>query len=308
MADENISTDNEENSSTITLRGVSGSADQNAAAQAKKAGKPKGTYVREVLEETLGDPVGNFARTSPLSLSMDEEIAAYAGGNLDEKSYQNYFPLWHSLAYREVLGLNSDGDLRNILFSNAAVLFTRAGQVLIRSDDILRGVAVAFALFCEVAGRDEQTIENAWEKIFRSDVPGERERYLQHIDEIRIMKKLEPLNPVIEYSPEWGNIRIIRPAGYDHGAWRVFITLNKTTEDIPWTIRFPVLSGRLLTADPGYTAMARDSAGAGQPGFRFRNRRCELHLYTNGIREDDNPVTPQDVAWHLAAAVEDNQL
>lgn len=308
MADENISSGNEENSSTITLRGVSGTADQNAGAQAKKAGKPKGTYVREVLEETLGEPVGNFARTSPLSLSMDEEIAAYAGGHLDEKSFQNYFPLWHSLAYREVLNLNSDDDLRDILLSNAAFLFTRAGQVLTRSDNILQGVAVAFALFCEVAGRDEQTIEKAWEKIFRSDVPGERERFLQHIDEIRVMKKLEPLNPAIEYSPEWGNIRISRPEGYDHGAWRVFITLNKKQGDITWSIRFPVLSGRLLTADPGYTGMVRDSAGVSQPGFRFRNHRCELHLYTNGIREEDNPVPPKDVARHLADAVETNLL
>ncbi len=47
------------------------------------------------------------------------------------------------------------------------------------------------------------------------------------------MKKLEPLNPAIEYSPEWGNIRISRPEGYDHGAWRVFITLNKKQGILP---------------------------------------------------------------------------
>ncbi|MDX5628408.1 MULTISPECIES: hypothetical protein [unclassified Brenneria] len=306
--DADIQSDNEENNSSLTLRGISSLADQNASAQAKKAGKPKGTLVREFIEEGLGDPLANFARTNPVSISLDEELAEYVGAKINDKSYQNYSSSLHNEVFRLLLNLNKNSELKSILLANTPCLFTRADQVLVGSESILRGVSLTFALFCELASRDRETIEQGWKRIFRSEAPGAHERYLQQIDEIRRIKKLDLFNPAIELSPEWGNIRVYRPESYDHGAWRVLITLNNDKDNIEWSIRFPVLNGRLLTADPGYSGMAGRSSAECQPGFRFINRRCELHLYTNGISEDENPITPQDVIHHLVDAIESNML
>lgn len=306
--DEEAQPSNEESNSSLTLRGFSTTFELNSSAQAKIAGKPKGTFVREYLEESLGDPLANFARTNPVSISLDEELADYVEGKVDEKSYQNYGSVQHTPIFRQLLGLNKNVDLKKILLANTPCLFTRADQVLVGSEQILRGVSLAFALFCEIASRKRDIIEQAWKQIYHSATPGAYEQYLQQIDEIRRIKNLDLLNPGIEFSAEWGYIRMHRPESYDHGVWRVQITITDDKVNIERCIDFPVLSTRLLIADPGYAGLASANFASNQPGFRFINRRSKLHVYTNGVSEDENPTTPQDVIHALVNAIEFNML
>lgn len=293
---------------SLTLRGLSLRFEENTTAQAKRAGKPKGTYVREYLEQGLSDPIINYTLINPLSISLDEELAQYVGGQLDEKSFQNYLSYTINSLYRRILDINSNDDLRRILISNTPYLFKRADQVLTDSDHILRGVAMAFAMFSEMAGRDKETIEKGWKDLFRSNRAGAYEQYMLHIDEIRKLKNLESINQASDLQTEWGSIYIYRPEGYQHGAWRVILTLDSSVHNIDWSLPFPVLKGRVLCADPGYVGLVNVDGEGYSPGFKFNNRRSELHLYTTGISEEENPITPRDVAYHLDDILEKNML
>ncbi|MCS6038315.1 hypothetical protein LNP20_00700 [Klebsiella pneumoniae subsp. pneumoniae] len=62
----------------------------------------------------------------------------------------------------------------------------RTSQVLPRGQQFYAGTALYFALFCDVAGRDEQTIEAFWASIARFwGAWYRRQDYYQQINQLR---------------------------------------------------------------------------------------------------------------------------
>lgn len=59
-----------------------------------------------------------------------------------------------------------------------------------------------------------------------------------------------------------------------------------------------------FTADPGYSALISAEPDRWDQAFRFVDGMCELHLYTNGVDEIENPTSLEDVARALINMVE----
>jgi hypothetical protein len=106
------------------------------------------------------------------------------------------------------------------------------------------------------------------------------------------------------------DVRIERPTGYDHGAWRVTAALRfpeqATWQGAPVAFAMPELEHRIfIIPDSEYRAAVLDPV-SGQPvvGGRFSNGIWRADLYSNGIREDDNPTSIDTVKAELTAAIE----
>ncbi|HBR1963958.1 TPA: hypothetical protein MIC13_24810 [Klebsiella pneumoniae] len=80
------------------------------------------------------------------------------------------WPPQFEAAYRDLLSIRTEDDLTRILLRNAQYLRMRTSQVLPRGQQFYAGTALYFALFCDVAGRDEQTIEAFWASIGKRQV------------------------------------------------------------------------------------------------------------------------------------------
>ncbi|WOZ79982.1 hypothetical protein [Kosakonia sacchari] len=298
----------EEGSASLTLRNLPPRLVRFSVAQAKKTNKPRGSYIRDVLEETVGNPVINFMLTSPLVESFDEEAAAGVRVDLaaDRDSIQTELSVSQCEAYRTLLGLENDTDLRKILMNNAPFLRTCVRRQYLGRQTLLRGTSLACALFCEMAGQGQELIDHAWKEIFHSAEPDAYNRYRDLVDEIRRMKKLEPLMEGIEHEDDSLHIRIFRPDNHTAGAWQVSVILKGSAPNPGLSsIDVPVFDNRLLIADPGYIGRAGQDPDKWLPGFRFVQRRCRLHLYTAGIKENENPTSLNEVARALATKVDE---
>lgn len=306
MTDSDQKTD--DSSSTYTLRSISPVTDIHVTAEAKTAGKPKGSYVREFIEEHLGDPVTSWTRSNTLVASMDEDLAESCGATLSRDCYEICLSVQEAQAYRRLLNINSNADLKRVLFDNAAYLHYQASQELARRETVPRGISMKLSLFCELAGRDKRTVDEAWLCMFFTPRPDAYEKYLDSIDAIREMKKLSLHGWTVVHRGEIATVKIRQPEGYDYGAWRVQISLNDDNPGLHGNIPLHPLTNRLIVADPGYNGIKMMSNGIPLPAMRFINGRCELHLYTNGIPEDDNPVTVSDAAALIYESVESYML
>ncbi|EAO7604347.1 hypothetical protein DTC78_24260, partial [Salmonella enterica] len=180
-------------------------------------------------------------------------------------------------------------------------------QVLKGWKNIPRGISLTFSLFAEIAGRDRETIDQAWKNIFYSQLREKKHRFYQDIEAIRALKKLPALTGD-SWTRDGITVRIYRPENYARGAWRVTLSLPENYATQMWNIPFPELEYRLFTADPGYSALISAEPDRWDKAFRFVDGVCELHLYTNGVEEDHNPTPLGDVAQALINVVEENLL
>ena len=102
-------------------------------------------------------------------------------------------------------------------------------------------------------------------------------------------------------------VHIYRPSEYDHGAWRVKMTLRNPTElewaGAPVPFAFPELSNRRLRSDEGYVAVVSKEPGELIRGGQFLKGVWQGHLYSNGIAEGENPTSIEDVQAALTETV-----
>ena len=287
---------------TYTLRNISAELDRVITDLAIHARKPKATFVREYLEDSFRDVIDSFSLKNPLIASLDEELARALGATVREQRYQNHYITRWNQEYQKLLSISTEDELRRVVLNNTPYLHARASQVLKGWSHIPRGISLTFSLFAEVAGRDRETIDRAWNRIFYSQLPEKRHRFYQDIETIRALKKL-PVLSGYSWTKDDITVRIYRPEDYGYGAWRVVLTLTENVVTQTWNIRFPALKGRRFTADPGYNALISTEPEKWDQAFRFVDGICELHLYSNGVGEEQNPTPLPDVADALLAAV-----
>ncbi|MGH2304453.1 hypothetical protein ACRCHC_21320 [Enterobacter hormaechei] len=292
---------------TYTLRNIPADIDRVITDLATHARKPKATFLREFLEDSFRDVIDGFALKNPLIASLDDELASYLGAEVMEKRYQSHYITRWNQEYQKLLGISTEEELRRVVLTNTPFLHARADQVLKGWEKIPRGISLTFSLFAEIAGRDRETIDSAWNRIFYSQLQEKKHRFYQDIEAIRVLKKL-PVLSGYRWTKDDITVRIYRPEDYAYGAWRVALTLPENYALQMWNIPFPELEGRRFSADPGYSALISAEPDRWDQAFRFVDGNCELHLYTNGVEEDKNPTQLPDVAQALIKVVEYNLL
>ncbi|MCZ4060968.1 hypothetical protein O3W44_20650 [Pantoea sp. LMR881] len=168
---------------------------------------------------------------------------------------------------------------------------------------------MTFALFVETSLRGIDTLMRAYREILSPAGIG-LATVLRDASEIRQALLAPPLmlNGPAGALGKYCRCDIFSPPDYQHGAWRAIVTLDalKTRNVRNAATRqfeLPVLERRLITPDGPYGLAVPDGEGW-KMGFCFREGRAELHLYSNGIAEGENPVTLQEVAETLCAGVD----
>lgn len=197
--------------------------------------------------------------------------------------------------------------MRTLLLNNAPYLRLRADQVCAGFVNIPRGLSLTFAMFAELASRDSATIREAHDTIFnlfRSDEGSER--FYRHINEIRAEMKRPPVLPdtAISESGEKVIVTIYSPQDYAAEAWKVHIRLKDGVRSPKSGFAFPALEKRLFIPDQPYRKVLISDADEWDMGFAFKDGICELHLYSNGIPEDENPVPLKKVVSALISSIE----
>jgi hypothetical protein len=296
-----------EESVTYTLRNIPADIDRVITDLANHVRKPKATFLREFLEDSFRDVIDSFALKNPLIASLDDELASYLGAEVMETRHQSHYITRWNQEYQKLLGISTEEELRRVVLNNTPFLHARADQVLKGWKKIPRGISLTFSLFAEIAGRDKETIDRAWNRIFYSQLREKRHRFYQDIEAIRVLKKLPALSHY-SWTQNGITVRIYRPEDYDVGAWRVTLSLAENYATQMWSIPFPELEYRLFTADPGYIALISAEPDRWDQAFRFVDGMCELHLYTNGVDEIENPTSLEDVARALINVVEASLL
>lgn len=287
---------------TYTLRNIPAELDRVISELAISTGKPKATFLREFLESSFHDVIDQFSIRSPLVATLDDALASELGTKVSEQRYPSHFVTRWNREYQELLQITTVEDVRRVLMNNTPYLRERAIQVMKGWAAIPRGIALTFALFAEMAGRDKGTIDRAWNNIFYSQLPEARHRFYRDVDVIRALKKQHAVCG-FSWTKDDITVRIYRPDDYAHGAWRVLLVLDQSVITQTWNIPFPELDGRLFTTDPGYDAMISTAPGSWDKAFRFVDGICELHLYSNGVAEDENPTQLPAVAQALIDSV-----
>lgn len=298
----------DEGSATYTLRSISPVTDANVTEEARAAGKPKGTYAREFIEEQLGDPVTSWIRSNGLVASMDEDLAQSCSALLSKESFEICLSVQEAQQYRALLDINSNADLKRVLFDNAAHLHFQAAKELMLRKTVQRGISMRLALFCELAGREKHVVDDAWQRIFFTPRPDAYEKYLDDIDAIRELKKLLPFVGSIVHHGQGATVKIRQTYGHDNGIWRVQISLNDANPGLNGLLPLHPLTHFLLIADPGYNGIVKMKDGTPLPAMRFISGRCELHLYTSGISEVEYSVSVSAAAELICEGVESHML
>lgn len=101
-------------------------------------------------------------------------------------------------------------------------------------------------------------------------------------------------------------IRVSRPEGYMHGAWRVEIKLRKP-EECPYPAVFPLpqLERRVFRSDPEYDAAWFDAAKQSyEPAGILNEGIWRGACYSNGVDESDNPTPLKEVEQALRKNIE----
>lgn len=105
-------------------------------------------------------------------------------------------------------------------------------------------------------------------------------------------------------------VRIERPGGYDHGAWRISAALRNpdlaTWNGSPVPFALPDLPRRLIVvADAEYRAAALTADRTPVLGGCFHDGIWRADLYSNGIAEDDNPTSLDVVRQAITDSIEE---
>ncbi|QQK74122.1 hypothetical protein HG702_22735 (plasmid) [Pectobacterium versatile] len=303
-------TDDEE-TIVYTIRGIKKSLDRTITDLATAYRKPKATLLREFIEMRFSDPVRNFELHNSLVKTLDAEIADFIGAPLMTEQFDDFTITRHHHEFRQLLGIRGEEGLRTLLLNNTPYLRLRARQILSGREQIPQTTSLAFAMFAELASRDAGTIGDAHARLFPSQAQSGHDRFYRHINELRDAMKLSPILPgtVLSESGEKVIVTIYSPQGYDERAWKVHISFKQEISPPPSSLpfRFPTLKRRLFVPDPPYRQLVTSDNDDWIMGFVFSKGVCELHLYSNGIPESENPVPLPIVAQALIAAIE-NQM
>ncbi|ENF4651804.1 hypothetical protein ABRF32_003862 [Salmonella enterica] len=164
----------------------------------------------------------------------------------------------------------------------------RASQVMARGQQFYGGTALYFALFCEVASRDEQTIEAFWASIARFwGTWYRRQDYYSQINQLRGVLGLESANGLSEAHAVgiYSRVAVFQDESGQQGLSQVLLTLRtENTRALPVGVfeqfELPYCIGNILTPDPGFGSTYVGQLNLLTMGFRFREESCSLHCYT----------------------------
>lgn len=311
-----IQTSSEQNESpgtvSVSLKGIP--ADQGLALKevAKARDINQSGLLREILSASVGSIIHVFCLKNPLVASLDQDMANYNG--------TTFLPAWNAAppapqfeaAYRELLNIHTEDDLTRILLRNAQYLRMRISQLMPRGQPFYGGTALYFALFCEVASRDEQTIEGFWSSIGRFWGTGyRRQDYYAQINQLRGVMGLAPADGLSEAHAVgvYSRVSVFQDESGQKGLSQVLLTLRtENTRALPAgafdQFELPFCVGHILTPDPGYVAPLIFTSNALGMGFRFREESCSLHCYSVEDARIGATQTLTEVAEALASAVD----
>lgn len=294
---------------SVSLKGIP--TDQGHALKevAKARDMNQSALLREMVSASMGSIIHVFCLKSPLVAPLDQDIAQYNASQV--------LPAWNSVppapqfeaAYRDLLGIRSEDDLTRILLRNAQYLRMRASQVMVRGQQFYGGTALYYALFCDVASRDEQTIEAFWASIARFWGPWyRRQDYYSQINQLRSIMSLDPAERLFEARAKgfYSQAEIFQGESGEKGLRQILLTLRtENTRALPpgaiKPFSLPYCNGHILTPDPGYGAPFLHQNNALGLGFRFREESCSLHCYS----VEDARIGDTQTLSELASALVD---
>lgn len=294
---------------SVSLKGIP--TDQGHALKevAKARDINQSALLREMVSASMGSILHVFCLKSSLVASLDQDIAQYSGSQV--------LPAWNSVppapqfevAYRDLLGISTEDDLTRILLRNAQHLRSRASQVMRGVSQFYGGTALYFALFCEVASRDEQTIEAFWASIARFwGAWYRRQDYYGHINQLRSIMGLDPADRLYEARAKgfYSQAEVFQGEGGEKGLRQVLLTLRtENTRALPAgatkLFSLPNCNGHILMPDPGYGAPFIYQNNALGIGFRFQEESCSLHCYS----VEDSRIGDTQTLSELANALVD---
>lgn len=296
-----------ESTIAVSVKGVRSSVSQALEEVSISRGTNKSALMRELINGPMSSLIKVFTMKSPLVTSLDQELASMCGCSMVSGWYDNGATTLADRAYVGLLDIKSEDDLRDILMRNTPFLRIRARQALPVGMPVLYGISMYFALFTEIAARNDEIIEAAWAEIFsRWGAWYRRQDFYRHINEIRTAMNRTAATSLTAAHVEgyYSHVAIFSPEGYEFGAWQVAMTLDTArTAALPLELfrqmTFPIVPGRIFSPDPEFGEAAYLN-GLWVLGFRFREGICGLHLYSNGVPEHENPVSLSEVAQILA--------
>lgn len=97
---------------------------------------------------------------------------------------------------------------------------------------------------------------------------------------------------------------VYSPEDYAAEAWKVHIRLKDGVRSPESGFTFPALEKRLFIPDQPYCKVMISDGEKWYMGLAFKDGICELHLYSNGIPEDENPVPLKQVVSELISSIE----
>lgn len=303
-----MSQDDEE-TTVYTIRGIRKSLDETITDLATYYGKPKATLIREFIEKYFSDHVRNFELNSPLVSSFDAEIADYIKAEILDDCYSNFHITRYNHVFLKLLGIDNEEQLRTLLLNNAPYLRMRADQVCTGMVTIPRGLSLTFAMFAELSRRDGATIREAHDTIFNPfKLEDTSERFYRNINQIRAEMKRPPVLPdtKISESGEKVIVTVYSPQDYTAEAWKVHLRLKDGVRSPKSGFALPALEKRLFIPDQPYRKVMISDSGEWNMGFIFKDGVCELHLYSNGIPEEENPVPLKKVVSELICSIENH--
>ena len=154
--------------SSFTLRGVPKDLELSIKEIAKIEGKSKNQLIVETLEKLFSNPLGIYARTSPLISAIDQDTCKKLEYKFIPYSYRDEFSVSYEMNFSRILNISSVEDVNSMFKRNIPFIELRARQISKRKGDntYVSGTSLAFSLYVETARRDEKTIKEVWEKIF----------------------------------------------------------------------------------------------------------------------------------------------
>lgn len=273
---------------SVSLKGIPTDQGQALKEVAKARDINQSVLLREMVSASMGSIIHVFCLKSSLVASLDQDIAQYNGSIV--------LPAWNSVppapqfeaAYRDLLGIRTEDDLTRILLRNAPHLRSRASQVMRGVPQFFGGTALYLALFCEVAGRDEQTIEAFWASIARFwGAWYRRQDYYGHINQLRSIMGHDPADRLYEARAKgfYSQAEIFEGESGEKGLRQVLLTLRtENTRALPpgaiKAFSLPYCNGHILTPDPGYGEPLIFQNNTLGLGFRFREESCSLNCYS----------------------------
>jgi len=307
----------EKNTVDLTIRNIPKHIHATMGHVSALTGTPVSVMVRDLVIEKFSDPIRRFGMLSPLVDALDQVIGNHCSLPVVPEMVDSFYGTRWNLALQELLGIENDGQLQKIMVKNTPYLTVRADQVMEGRKSVLKGTALWFALFAEIAFSNADIIRRAWESVYFVPSAERYYLYVQHINALRALRQLPPFES-FEFTLErdFGTVRLFRPDHYDYGAWHIIITLTpEAAAVLPGNgstdgICFPDLPQRIFhaPAKQGYSCAAVNSQGEFESGFRFTDGRCELDVYSNGINEGANTTGLDKVISALADALENRLL